>query len=149
MKYEKLKDNKNGVIHGKSKTSIYYIWRDIKSRCSNSKFKNYKNYGGRGIKVCKRWENFENFFEDMGERPKEMFLDRINTNKNYCKSNCRWVTLKVKSNNKSNNKFLTFKNKKQTVSQWADEVGLYPVTLRSRLKKGWSVKRALTTPLLR
>lgn len=62
-------------------------------RCYNIKNKFYKYYGGRSINVCERWRNsINNFIEDMGERPPNHELDRIDTDGNYDISNCRWVT---------------------------------------------------------
>lgn len=87
--------------HGMSYTSTFRIWTGILRRCLNSNFKAYKYYGGRGITVCERWKNsFENFLSDMGERPKNLQIDRINNNGNYEPSNCRWVTAKENNHNR-------------------------------------------------
>ena len=84
-------------INGKpSKT--YSSWRAMKYRCSNSKNIYYKQMG---ITVCERWLNsFDNFLEDMGERPDGCTLDRIDNTKGYSPDNCRWSTIKVQNNNK-------------------------------------------------
>lgn len=69
----------------------YNSWSHMHDRCYNNKCKKYKNYGGRGIIVCNRWFVFENFLNDMGEKPEGVFLDRIDNNGNYKKSNCRYT----------------------------------------------------------
>jgi hypothetical protein len=89
--------------HGLSHSPTWYTWQDMMRRCYQKKRSYYKNYGGRGIKVCKRWHIFENFVKDMGIRPKELRLDRINNDGNYEPSNCRWVTNKENCNNTRRN----------------------------------------------
>src|SRR5262252_4753217 len=59
----------NARTHGRSKDAIYEVWSSMRKRCENQNSKSYSDYGGRGIKVCERWQKFENFLADMGERP--------------------------------------------------------------------------------
>lgn len=75
-----------------SKTPTYFSWMSMIGRCTNPNKDGYESYGGRGIKVCDRWKTYANFYEDMGERPKGMTLDRIDTDGDYELSNCRWST---------------------------------------------------------
>jgi hypothetical protein len=82
----------NRRTHGMSKTLTYTTWLAMKNRCENLSHKAYVNYGGRGIRVCKRWQKFENFLEDMGERPNDQSeISRINNDGNYQLDNCEWT----------------------------------------------------------
>jgi hypothetical protein len=112
-------------------------------RCNDPKQTGYQNYGGKGIKVCEDWKTFEGFLADMGERGEGKTLDRIDSNGNYEKSNCRWFDMKEQANNRSNNHLLTHNGETHTVAQWAEKLGIKDGTIRARLFRGFSTEDAL------
>lgn len=98
----------------------YSSWINMLARCNNNKNKNYKNYGGRGIKVCNRWLNsFENFFYDMGEKPKNKTLDRINNDGDYEPNNCRWATASEQISNTRKVIKIQFNGETKIAKEWA------------------------------
>lgn len=133
--------------HGFSKSRIYSIWSKIKLRCYNKNDEfHYNLYGKRGITVCDEWKNnfmafynwaMANWYKD------NLTIDRINVNGNYEPSNCRWATQAEQNRNKRTIIFITYKGITLCVSQWAKKLGIKTVTLRARLKKGWSIDKAL------
>lgn len=138
--------------HGASKSKLYFVWSDMKSRCSDTNALPYQDYGGRGIKVCEEWvasfESFQRWALDNGYK-QGLTLDRINVNDGYTPENCRWVTMKTQCNNKRNNRFISYKGETHTVSEWSEVTGISKAVLRYRLNAGWSVKDALSVQPIR
>ncbi len=133
--------------HGLWKDPIFTVWRSMINRCTNDKNKSYKRYGGRGIAVCDRWANPAAFVEDMsnGYEP-GLQLDRIDNDKNYSPDNCRWATTKIQTRNYSKNVVIEYEGKKLCLADWSISTGINYMTLWSRVKQGWSIKRTFTTP---
>lgn len=122
----------------------------MKTRCYNKNFMYYCNYGGKGIKICDEWKNdFSKFYKwAINNGYKEgLTIDRINNDGNYEPLNCRWVTRKKQNNNMNKNIIINYNGKKQTISEWADELNLSRIALYYRIRRGWDVEKALTTPL--
>lgn len=133
--------------HGMSHSPEYRSWGRMKKACTDPTHHNYSNYGGRGITFCPRWEKFENFYADMGPRPENHTIDRIDNNGNYEPDNCRWATPRQQLTNKRNNVRITFKDETMTLMEWSERIGCIFNTLELRLKRGWSVEDALTRPI--
>lgn len=145
-----IKDNKKPrtIKHGQYKTSEFKAWQSMIQRCYNTNSHNFKLYGGRGITVCDKWrDSFESFLQDIGKKPsKKHQLDRINNNANYTPDNCRWSTPQQNSNNRRNTIYVLFNNELVTISDLSKRYNINNNILRSRIKRGWSVKQALTKP---
>lgn len=133
------------IRYNKSTTTEYSSWESMKQRCFNSKNKHFKNYGGRGVTVCDKWLTFDGFFEDMGIKPgKEYSLDRVDTNGNYSKENCKWSTRYTQDRNRRDSVYLVYKNNNYILQDLANEVGIHQQTLQKRLKKGLSIEQAVS-----
>lgn len=127
----------------------YAIWCAMKNRCYNSNVSHYSRYGGRGIKVCARWRHsFKSFLADMGPRPSAKHsIERRDNNGDYNPNNCSWELKQVQARNTSTNRLITFNNETRCLVEWSEYTGLKAPTIWRRLKAGWSIERALTSPL--
>jgi len=136
--------NSGGSIEG-PRTGTYNSWASMKARCLNPGAKQFKDYGGRGIKVCESWMSFPNFLHDMGERPNRNYsIDRNDNNGNYEPGNCRWATRMEQGNNTRRNRFLTLNGETKSISQWSYDLGMRDSAVGKRIKRGWTIEKALT-----
>ena len=131
--------------HGRSATRAYKAWYAMLHRCTIAANPWYARYGGRGITVCDKWRDFEAFLSDMGEPEVGLSLGRIDNDRGYEPSNCKWATRAEQMRNTSYNVRLTAFGKTQHAAEWCRERGLRQDTLHWRIKNGWPVEKALTT----
>jgi hypothetical protein len=140
------------LTHGYSHTRIHTIWRGMIQRCYNPKRTYYSNYGGRGITVCKRWLNhngngLSNFIKDMGLPPTDKHsLDRINSNGNYTKLNCKWSTQKEQCRNTRKNTLVVYNGENRYLWELCESLKLPKTLIWTRLRKGFSIDEAISTP---
>lgn len=138
---------KHGHTCGYRTSPTYNSWKSMIQRCTDAACPDFLRYGGRGIVVCPRWLRFESFLHDMGERPVGTTLDRKRNSGNYCKSNCRWAIKSEQSNNRRDNTYLTIGHARKSIADWSRKYNLKKSVISQRLKYGWSVKDAVTTPV--
>lgn len=132
-------------VNGKAAPE-YAAWASMKSRCLNQSARNFADYGGRGIQVCDRWrDSFEAFLADMGTRPSTKHsIDRIDNDGNYEPGNCRWALPLAQCRNKRSNHLVEWQGQTMTVTEAAERAGANIVLVRSRIRRGWDIARALS-----
>ena len=137
--------------HNDSGSRLFSIWSTMKKRTTNKNYKDYAHYGGRGITVCSEWENSFLCFREWALQngyAEALTIDRIDNNKGYSPDNCRWVSMKTQANNKSSNRCITYNGETRTRAEWGQLIGGNATLIRDRLDRlGWSVEKALTTPV--
>ena len=138
--------------HGQSRSTIYGEWSKMKGRCKGNNSYNRKHYSERGIQVCDQWiDDFQAFNEYVSELPnygnRGYSLDRIDNDRGYEPGNVRWASPITQANNRSNNIIITYNGETHTQAEWARILGINYSTLQRRLLDGWTVERALTTPV--
>lgn len=137
------------IKHGEAKkTAEYSAWSGMLARCYNKKDKNYAGYGGRGIEVCERWRSdYSNFLADVGRRPgREYSIDRHpNPDGNYEPGNVRWATPREQSRNRRSNLLFTISGETKCLEEWCELHRMNSCLVSGRLRRGWSIEKALTT----
>ena len=136
--------------HNQRYSRTYESWHAMKQRCNNSNSPNYKDYGGRGITFCDRWKDFRNFYEDMGDRPDNQSLDRINNDGNYEPDNCEWATHIEQAHNKTVTYYkplsrkITINGVSKYFIDWVRQSDVKVSTAYMRYSQyGWSAEEAL------
>ena len=150
LEKENLNKYAHQKTHGQSNTRLYNIWCKIKARCNNINSPDYKRYGGRGINICNEWLHFENFYNWSINNgySENLSIDRINNNQGYNPENCRWITMFEQTGNKRNNHIIFYKEKEQTIAEFAREYNIEYSTLWARLcVYNWSIEKSLLTPV--
>lgn len=128
---------------------LYCVWSSLRDRCNNPNNSAYKNYGGRGIWVCQEWDDFERFASDMGERPLNYTIDRIDNNGPYSLDNCKWSSRSEQNRNLRRNVIYTYRGVDMCAADLAKISPVHAETIKARVKKGWSVEDAVNTPKTR
>src|SRR6266446_624049 len=144
------KSNIGRKNNGRTKTREYKVWLGMKARCYYKSNAAFCNYGLRGITLCDRWKHgFAAFLADMGPRPGPQYtIERKDNNGPYAPDNCIWIPKGDQQKNTRRNHLITYNGETKPKSIWAEEYGLKYFTLNFRLREGWSIERALTTPCI-
>lgn len=122
----------------------YASWAMMKRRCYNPDDADFANYGGRGISVSERWrDSYDNFVSDMGRKPSDMTLERVDTNGDYGPNNCIWASRADQANNRRGNVRIVFQGENLTLAQWAKRLGLTSEAIRGRLAQGLPIPQIL------
>lgn len=139
----------HGHTKNRSATPEYYTWHSMKARCTNPKNSHYACYGGRGIKVCDSWlASFENFLADMGSKPANTQIDRIDNNGDYCPENCRWVSKQANHMNRRITYMVEWDGKQIALLDLCNNLLLPYHTIWQRLERmHWTLDKAISTPV--
>lgn len=141
-----------GESHDPKYDGLYNTWRGMKSRCKAKSGPTHKNYSGKGIKVCEEWELSFHTFLDFALKSgwkHGLEIDRIDSNKGYHPSNCRFVNQLQQSNNVSTNIHIEYNGEIRPFGLVINEANKtsHMAAIRGRIKRGWTAQKAIDTPI--
>lgn len=122
----------------------YRTWASMVARCTIPGSEGYAKYGARGVRVCNRWRDFENFLADMGERPKDTSIDRIDGSRGYDPDNCRWANIRTQTENRSSTRWVRLGAERVTIPELAELGGISYTCAYQRLQRGWSPEKVVS-----
>lgn len=132
------------IVHGMCKTPTWNVWHGIIKRCTQINCEAYPNYGGRGIRVCDKWLTFQGFYEDMGERPAGLTIERKDVNGHYCKSNCEWIPRAAQQLNTRRTHLVDLDGERMPLKVACLKLGVRYSRVLDRINLlGWSPERAM------
>jgi len=125
----------------------YKTWQRIIGKCHNPRHARYANYGGRGFVFDDFYRySFLNFMNEVGEcpEPKQKYtIERIDNDRGYVTGNMKWLVSEMQAINKTTNKIIEYKGKKQPLAVWCKDLGLIYNTISTRLRRGLSFEEAI------
>lgn len=147
--YQRECISKAHTKHNMYGTRLYHIWSGMIQRCTNPNNSKYKNYGKRGIKVCDEWKDFSNFYKwaSATNYAENLTIDRVDVNGNYTPDNCRWTTINIQENNRTNNFVISICGTSHTLAEWCRIYHISYSTVQERIRHNWDITTAITTPI--
>ena len=138
--YVSEKNTKHGHAVRGDKSGTYRSWQAMHQRVkANPRYVH--------VKICSRWYDFQNFYDDMGDRPDNHSIERKNNLGDYEPSNCKWATQLEQAQNMTQTQLITIGNDTHSISEWCRIKGIGYYLVKQRRKRGMSIEDAILTPV--
>ena len=138
-------------MDNRERKRLFWVWCDMRARCTSKAHRQFKDYGGRGIGVSERWlgpDGFANFLADMGPRPAGYMLERDNNDLGYSPKNCRWATRKEQNSNRRNCIYVDCEGETVTLKEYCRRKSLpYRPIVKRIQDRRWTITDALSVPV--